>query len=363
MGSGSFGNIYEACAPKPCRQDTSYKFAIKLARVPESDINNSYAKYESAWLEYFILHDILNPPTRKWYLCINLPYLIDTFTCRKCDFKELLGAPGGTQQHPCLIFLTELAQGGTLKDWFNRKDLKSEDYYNALFQMMAGVHAIQMYGQIWNFDVKSVNTLIYNVEPGGYWVYNILGTDYYIPNRGYIVILNDFGVSQVFSPDYCYLQDDIAKGQSLGLRAAMIIDNEYSPMGCTYNWDIDAKSQPLKRASWGIKSKHQKHLTCTDIDIKYVTNIGKSILLCDDTTDDKLKYNAGIVFTPEQIKSLEKLGIPADSGNPDFYRHPHIIPPLEYMGDTQDVIRTFVGGPDIHRVETNRCHLKYLQTC
>ena len=211
-----------------------------------------------------------------------------------------------------------------------------------------------MYGQIWNFDVKSVNTLIYNVEPGGYWVYNILDTDYYIPNRGYIVILNDFGVSQVFSPDYCHKYDSIALGKSLGTRGAMIIDDKYSPLEGKINWDMDGRIEKLKKLSWGTKSKAQSKKDCTDIDIQYVKTVGESLLVCKDnsrgrsvvsTLSEPFVLDCKIQFTPEQIKALEKLGIPADSSQLDFYRHPHIIPPLEYRGDTQDVIRTFIGGP------------------
>ena len=343
LGSGSFGNVYEACAPKPCPNDNSYKFAIKLARVSKENITNPYKKDQAAWIEYFILHDILNPLVEKG-ICINLPYLIDTFTCKQCDFTQLLGAGPKNQEHPCVIFLTELAQGGTLKDWFNKKDLKEDDYYNALFQMMAGIHSIQMHGQIWNYDVKNVNTLIYNVEPGGYWVYNILGINYYIPNRGYIVILNDFGVSQVFSPDYCYKVDQYDKGMFLGKRFAMIIDGKYSPLQCTKNWDYMGSPLPIGKAIWGdIINTNDSSLICSDINIKKISDTGQSILICN-SSDKKLKYDCGIKFTPEQIKELEKLGIPSDSSDIDFYKHPEVIPPLEYRGDTQDVIRTFIGG-------------------
>ena len=349
LGTGSFGNVYEACAPKPCSRADSYKFAVKLARVTQDEIDKPFNANVPGWAEYLILHDILNPLVENG-ICINLPYLIETFTCDKCDFKDLLiGPAGGSNQFPCLIFLTELAQGGTLKDWFKRKDLKEEDWYNALFQMMAGIHAIQMYGQVWNFDVKSVNTLVYNVTPGGYWKYTILGQDFYIPNRGYIIILNDFGVSSVFSPDYCFKYDDMFVGKSLGLRSAMIIDGKYSPFSATRTYSgVSTKEKPTTdKAIWGDKDFSKVGRYCSKVEsVQYKTDIGFSTLVCNEPTKQKPKVlDAGYTFTTEQLEFLKSKGIPTDPSEIDFYKHPHIIPPLEVKGDTQDSIRTFIGGP------------------
>ena len=349
LGSGSFGNVYEACAPKPCSRADSYKFAVKLARVTQDELQNPFNANVPGWAEYLILHDILNPLVENG-ICINLPYLIETFTCDQCDFKDLLIGPGGgTNKFPCLIFLTELAQGGTLKDWFKRKDLKEDDWYNALFQMMAGIHAIQMYGQVWNYDVKSVNTLVYNVTPGGYWKYTILGQDFYIPNRGYIIILNDFGVSSVFSPNYCYKYDEIFIGKSLGLRAAMIIDGKYSPFSATrtYSELNGIEKSATNKIIWGDKDFNNVDDYCSNIEsIQYKTNSGFSILVCDEPTKENPKVlDAEYIFTPEQIEFLKSKGIPTDTSEIDFYKHPDIIPPLEIRGDTQDSIRTFIGGP------------------
>ena len=349
LGSGSFGNVYEACAPKPCTLADSYKFAVKLARVTKDEMDNPFNPNVPGWAEYLILHDILNPLVENG-ICINLPYLIETFTCDQCNFKDLLISTGGCDSNfPCLIFLTELAQGGTLKDWFKRKDLKEDDWYNAQFQMMAGIHAIQMYGQVWNYDVKSVNTLVYNVTPGGYWKYTILGQDFYIPNRGYIIILNDFGVSSVFSPDYCFKYQDIYIGKSLGLRSAMIIDGKYSPFSATRTYsDLTTQEKPTTdKIVWGDKSFDKVDTYCSQVQsVQYKTDTGFSILVCDEPTNKKPKVlDAGYTFTPEQMEFLKSKGIPTDSSEIDFYKHPDIIPPLELRGDTQDSIRTFIGGP------------------
>lgn len=141
-------------------------------------------------------------------ICPNLPYLIDTFICEECNFtfygyggkqfltkKDLEKGPRDyNQKKPCVIYIMELATGNDFETWMQNPDTEHE-LYNALFQLMAGIHAIQIHGQVSNNDIKSLNILTYNVTPGGYWKYIIQGQEYYIPNLGQLFIVNDFGVS------------------------------------------------------------------------------------------------------------------------------------------------------------------------
>ena len=41
------------------------------------------------------------------------------------------------------------------------------------------------------------------VKPGGYWTYILEGKKYYLPNLGFVVLLNDFGFSLI--PNKLYL--------------------------------------------------------------------------------------------------------------------------------------------------------------
>ena len=216
---------------------------------------------------------------------------------------------------------------------------------------MAGLHALQVHGQVCNNDVKAKNILSYEVKPGGFWKYIINGVNFYVPNHGQLFIINDFGVSAVYNPQFCYTSNKKDTVAGLGSRFAMIIDGKYSPFNASKSWIAigSGKNAIMLKNYWGNKRpkdakklpQHKKvRSDCTQIDIQHVTLGGQAIINCNTGAIKGTE----IKFTAEQLKMLQKYNIPADSSNIDFYNHPQIIPPLEYRIDTQDAIRSFTGG-------------------
>lgn len=334
LGRGTFGNVYDSCAPAPC-DDESYRFAVKLATMTNSDFKFPYAQYKQPWHEVYILKDMINPLVENG-ICPNLPLLAESYTCSDCIFSFYGRKKGGPlelleNKSPCLILLMELATGGDMVRWFGTNPSEKE-VYSALFQMMAGVHTIQAHGQIMNNDVKAENTLSYNVTPGGYWHYVIHGQNFYVPNLGKLFILNDFGVSTVFSPDHKLVQKKSDKWVGLGNRYAMIINGKYSPLNAKYSFSWDKQYAPTN-VHW-VRYEHPNWKQIAK------SNGGNAQIAMKS---NKI-HNPEIEFTPEQITELKRLGIPADSGNIDFYKHPEVIPAIQVATDTQDVIRTFTGG-------------------
>ena len=192
IGTGDWGNVYSACLVnnKKCNR----KFAIKMSRITDEDYKDPYTETSSAWYEIWMLKDIIKPLVKN-NICPNLPLFIDTFLCNKCDFIFRKG----DKTHPCVITAMEIASGDT-RDYLKFGTPSDEELYSALFQIMAGLHAIQMAGQILNNDIKAKNILYYNVKPGGYWHYKIGSDDFYVPNYGKMIVLNDFGVSTLYNP-------------------------------------------------------------------------------------------------------------------------------------------------------------------
>jgi hypothetical protein len=337
LGTGTFANVYAACSPAPCLKD-SYKFAVKLTIIPDEDFKYYYSTNKPSWHEPYILKNIINPLVIKG-ICPNLPLLAESYTCSDCDFKfyDASKVPVETnKKSSCLILLMELGTGGDMSGWFNSNRILSEDeIFISLFQIMAGVHSIQIYGQILNNDIKAQNILSYNIKSGGYWHYIIHGQNFYVPNMGKLFVLNDFGVSRVFNPNHklCYLLKE--KWVNLGHRYAMIINGKYSPLNASN--PLDNKLSRVKLIHWEHCDKNVGAKTTE----KAKSNGGISKISVSDKNEI---YNPGIVFTENQLKELKRLGIPADSGNKEFYEHPKVIPPLELIGDTQDVILTFTGG-------------------
>jgi hypothetical protein len=258
--------------------------------------------------------------------------LTQSYTCDKCELEQLNSVKTNTT--PCLILLTELASGD-LSYWFDeqRRLLSRGDdvFYSCLFQIMAGLHSIQVHGQVRNYDIKKENVLFYNVTPGDYWCYIVHGKEFYVPNYGEVFILNDFGVSDTFSPD-----DRLTFGnyKSLGTRAFMVINNVISPIKSIYSYKENGKSIPPIQYEYGNYTTSGKW----DVYSQQVVLSGKSIV----KMDTHAILDNGFEFTRDQLNYLSAMNI--DIGTVDFFRHPEIIPPVEFIGDTQDVLRIFAGG-------------------
>jgi serine/threonine protein kinase len=126
-----------------------------------------------------------------------------------------------------VTLFTELANG-TLKEFFESSP-NVHQTKSALFQILAGLHTIQMNGQIMHFDIKAQNILYYNVIPGGYWKYVIHDKVFYVPNYGKLFVINDFGISRPLSP---HLKITYSKHEhfKLGSRYGIIVNNKLTPI-------------------------------------------------------------------------------------------------------------------------------------
>jgi len=347
LGTGTFGNVYSACSPKPC-DENSYKFAVKLSSfINKKHYKNPFNLEEQSWHEFFILKDYINPLVEKG-ICPNLPLLQGGYLCDTCEFAD-----GKTKE--CIITITELANGDMDK-WFTEKDRTSEEIYSALFQIMAAIHTIQYHCQLINKDVKAPNILYYNVKAGGYWHYVIHGQDFYVPNYGHLFVLNDFGVSIIQDPNTKLLSSKKNTWQGTS-RNFMILNNQISPLNSKMFWiTYNKEPAPIKlmpQILW--------------YDYKYINNlpeitqnmgVNKACRSFINVKSHKIK-DCEIQFTNEQKEYLKSLRIPSNSDNIDFYMHPEIIPPFEFCVDTQDCIRTFVGARRVSIPAGAAFHRKY----
>ena len=96
----------------------------------------------------------------------------------------------------------EYATYGDFYKWSKQKH-SHEIWMNALFQIMIGLYAIKKYFNMNHTDFHTGNILVHTVTPGGYWVYEIHGKKYYVPNLGFIFLLSDFGFSWI--PDKLFI--------------------------------------------------------------------------------------------------------------------------------------------------------------
>ncbi len=362
IGEGSFGTVYSACTPLKqqgqCVEDP-YVFAVKVAINPKGSVKVMPANRSksSAWIESYLLEHLRPliidqgrgqafPILYKNYPCVD--------GCRQSD-------PTKRGLVSCIINLMELAEGD-LNSWAKTMASNQEDYDNALFQVMAGLAALQDVNiQVFHNDIKKENILWYRVQPGGVWKYTIGGKTYYLPNRGYVMIIGDYGVSQSYSPHVALKTKKLLKGSPIISRGGkgIVRDGE---AGISYPLLFDLIPGIDYRFFNSISSSRYI-VDLNEMPIEISANLSKI------TPDDRLVYRV-----PTQrlyVSAIEYNGnmdrIPAGScpryntlttrerdilGNinicsNEILNRTDIYPNVEYITDTQDGIRLFAGGERI----------------
>ena len=315
IGSGSFGNIYVA------HVDKLHLIALKMAieGVTQTAIKNPYDQKFSAWNEINILKPYINSFIEKG-ICQNFPYVYNSFICRQCDFEREVNDKVIIKRKPCYIVVEEIASGD-LKRWGNIKRRTQDEKYNALFQCMAGLHALQKYFQICNNDIKSENILFKEIPiiENSYWEYVIMGTSYYIPNMGSLFFVNDFGVSYSSDPilPICRRLSSndrpVQKIKNAGYRPFIVVNGKLTPV--RYN------THPVDGGVSDLKVVYKKVEKYTFPSIY-------------------LPGNIQVVLTDEQKSVMKE----HDPNFTSFYSDSNTIPFFDSYIDTQDMIRTFIGG-------------------
>jgi serine/threonine protein kinase len=297
IGSGTYGVVHSAAAG-------DHLFAVKEAASSQNILTYPWSD-KTNWSEALILRDISAPIVEKG-ICPNVPLMYGVYACPTCEFEGLNMQKKKTDIKPCLIMLMELASGD-LAHWLNLKPTEPE-IYNALFQVLAGLYALQKHGQVVNDDIKSPNILYYDVKPGGYWVYNIMGKRYHVPNLGKLFVINDFGVSRAYAPEFQYSYSKERNGYSLGQRAFTVLERKLVPFSTL------------------LKTQMVWHGPIP-------TSSTKKVL-----PDIKVK------LSPQQSDFLVRNGIPPDASDMLFYSNIDIIPVQDFAYDVIDALGMFIGG-------------------
>ena len=305
LSSGSFGEVSvgNLLDQNNLNRYNKFDFAIKMAQLskgvnPESEIHIAR-----------LLTNLVFEGRAQ-----NLPIMVDSFNCNSCKFKNLRGVK--TKDIKCIFTINEIANGD-LASWLQTKPSASE-LQSCLFQIMAGIHALQYYFLLENNDIKAPNILFYNVNPGGYWKYTIYGRDFYVPNYGKLFIVNDFGVSEIYAPRY---QLPSKKEVNIGARVFMINNHKLelieNPSTKIYiNKKIGNKSSSI--LNWSDNSKSNFNVI-------------------------KLNQKTNKINIPPVLNDSQKRIIQIDPKKPEFYNS-NLVPPFELISDTQDVLKIFLGG-------------------
>lgn len=310
IGEGNYGTVLSAVA----WDDTKHQFAVKYGVIKEEGIHN-YDEEISSYHEMLILEKMISPLIS---FCPNVPILYDSFVSDDC---KILG-----DKKACIISLLELASGNLrglfMKHNSGEERMSEELLNNCLFQVMVGLHCVQKNVQIMNFDVKAENVLYYKIPKGGCWKYVVMDTTFFLPNLGFLFVLNDFGLARSMHPDFV-LPKSCVEHLRLGSRWAIIRKGKFWPI----------KNNEGERKEWRENAIGSNSIVS-------FSSPSEAFVMTKDTKKVLKRENN---LSESQKKYLEEMKITTDYRDKDYYKHPLVIPPFEFYNDTTDVIRMFLG--------------------
>ncbi|AYV88192.1 putative 2-cysteine adaptor domain protein [Mandarin fish ranavirus] len=191
---------------------------------------------------------------------------------------------------------------------------------SALAQVLLGLQALQTQLGMIHLDIKSHNVLVKKIKPGGYWKVtdSVNGQTFYVPNRGHLCMLADFGVVLMAKPEHNI-------SQYYGTRQAMLTQ------------DTGAK--------WGKEAGKEFTLTpfSTKMEAERFLGVITGSRINKTVRYWKAKENGKVLPDPYTNNFFAK-GINHMPSIPVDLNDTGKFPCWEWRGCVADCVRMFVGG-------------------
>lgn len=176
------------------------RFDIKKITQKQSLRTDGLVEYYASELINLLIDNKINP---------HFVYNYDTHMSNKNDK---------------IYSLNEFIPSKTLRSFLKQKEVaKNKDkklIFNIFFQILCSLHTLKYQFNMIHADLHFENILIAEVPKGGYWKYIINGKDYYLPNMGYQIYLNDYG--------YAIIPDKLGKEWYVKLFKNITDTNKYN---------------------------------------------------------------------------------------------------------------------------------------
>ena len=114
--------------------------------------------------------------------------------------RHILGSKLYDKDH--IFIFNEIADGSLKQFKYNRNLTSINIKINALEQCILSIMFFNKYINAYHNDCHYGNFLYHLIKPGGYFHYNIYGTDYYIENIGYLWVIWDYGLTVPYYNSY-----------------------------------------------------------------------------------------------------------------------------------------------------------------
>lgn len=261
VGYGTYGNVYGVTIPKT---NPPISVAIKEGYISLFELKRAMVnRYPVEYLYNNLINKLIDGK-----ICPNFSYTFAIFFCNKCTLNEFSTKPFKTQ---CSETITEIFDF-TLDEL---TDFRDEVILSLLFQILFAIASVQLkYGMFHN-DIKRTNILIKVIPNGGYWIYNINNNKYYVPNHGYMAILNDFGVSRLYKPslsnseDYDRRQAEVVRDKE-GEYKFKPFTTRFYPLIDTYGKVSSIASPKRKGITWNHFYKNFNSAPSISVDLENV---------------------------------------------------------------------------------------------
>lgn len=331
LGNGTWGEVYKYSV-----FHKKYNFALKISRLDKEHTTsvkkNKTLKNDIKWHEQFIYKNIIGQHPHP-----NLPIYINSFICPEYSFSMLRKQQ--QQIFPATVTCFEMAHGD-LRYFLSRKTkLNNNMFLSIFFQIASAIHSMQILCQNVNRDIKPSNILFFGVKSSGFWKYIINNKTYYVPNKGIVCLLTDFGVSKTYDPRLILSNDK--KILKLGTRVGIHDEkkNQLIPIkgiktNKMFNWKFNVQS-PLIQPSINVNTH-------------YISNF--------DILQFKLTPRQKMILKNSNIKSNDSL---------EWLSNPWIIPPIEFYTDIQDLCKMFCNFKldQCKQQKQNRCCHNLCKDC
>jgi hypothetical protein len=289
-------SFYEFIREKILKTKMCPNFANMFGYFLSKDSNIDYNKIIN-------LKDGPDRIKKEKYITTKLPTMEKTNTMiREINPKIYLGKS--------LVMLTEASthslfnwarktysQRGNVKEMVNRGIHTEKEWSNVLFQIMVALYTMQLKNiLIKNFSFEHnvfIRDLFLSGQVTNYWKYIVDGVNYYIPNLGYLAIIDsnfrDLSEKQTstfnksdnknklegaFLGNACKMSNDDIKKEIFDL-----FKNEFSPNTFTKDFTENGGCKPPDKIIDKLTNIHNEAMTDTNYDIKkYIVEYMKEFM-------------------------------------------------------------------------------------